>query len=245
MSDTAPPTAGRLARLWDSDLVWSFRHSPTTIVAAVVVLVIAVGALFAPMIAPTNPFDPATLDLMDGKTPPLSANEFTAHWFLLGTDDQGRDIFSAILYGARVSLLVGLASVAVSIVLGVGLGLIAGYQGGLIDSVIMRVADIQLTFPDLLVALLIFGVARGAVPVAEQERIAIPVLILSIGIAKWPQYARTVRGLTLVERNKDYVAAARVVGLPAATIMRRHILPNVVGPVLIIATLGLSLAIVT
>lgn len=242
---TNPPALGRLARAWDSDLVWSFRHSPTTIIAAVVVLIIAIGALFAPMIAPTNPFDPATLDLMDGKTPPLSANEFTAHWFLLGTDDQGRDIFSAILYGARVSLLVGVSSVVVSIVLGVGLGLIAGYKGGTIDSVIMRVADIQLTFPDLLVALMIFGVARGAVPVAEQERIAIPVLILSIGIAKWPQYARTVRGLTLVERSKDYVAAARVVGLPATTIMRRHILPNVVGPVLIIATLGLSLAIIT
>ncbi|TDT99186.1 peptide/nickel transport system permease protein [Azorhizobium sp. AG788] len=244
---TASPerTPNWFARAWDSDIGHSFRTSPVTMLAAFVVLVIALAALFAPWIAPTDPFDPASLNLMDGKTPPLTPSAFTGNEFLLGTDDQGRDVFSAILYGARMSLLVGLASVAVSIGLGVGLGLLAGYRGGWLDSLIMRVADIQLTFPDILVAMLIFGVARGAVPVTAQESIAIPVLILSIGVSKWPQYARTVRGLTLVERGKDYVAAARVVGLPQATIMRRHILPNVIGPVLVIATLGLSLAIIT
>ncbi|KPL51151.1 ABC transporter permease [Prosthecomicrobium hirschii] len=237
--------AGRLRRALDSDLFYSFRRSPLTVVAAVVVLVIGLAALLAPWIAPTDPFDPSSLDLMDGKTPPLKPNEFTGHTFLLGTDDQGRDVFSAILYGARISLLVGFASVVVSMAIGIALGLLAGYRGGWVDSVIMRVADVQLTFPDLLVALMIFGIARGALPIAAQEHMAIPVLILSIGIAKWPQYARTVRGVTMVERGKDYVQAARVVGLPAGKIMRRHILPNVLGPVLVIATLGLSLAIIT
>lgn len=237
--------AGRLRRALDSDLFYSFRRSPLTVVAAVVVLVIGLAALLAPWIAPTDPFDPSSLDLMDGKTPPLKPNEFTGHTFLLGTDDQGRDVFSAILFGARISLLVGFASVVVSMAIGIALGLLAGYRGGWVDSVIMRVADVQLTFPDLLVALMIFGIARGALPIAAQEHMAIPVLILSIGIAKWPQYARTVRGVTMVERGKDYVQAARVVGLPAGKIMRRHILPNVLGPVLVIATLGLSLAIIT
>jgi peptide/nickel transport system permease protein len=237
--------AGRLRRALESDLFYSFKRSPLTVVAAVVVLVIGLAALLAPWIAPSDPFDPSSLDLMDGKTPPLKPNEFTGHTFLLGTDDQGRDVFSAILYGARISLLVGVASVVVSMAIGIALGLLAGYRGGWVDSVIMRVADVQLTFPDLLVALMIFGIARGALPIAAQEHMAIPVLILSIGIAKWPQYARTVRGVTMVERGKDYVQAARVVGLPAGKIMRRHILPNVLGPVLVIATLGLSLAIIT
>lgn len=246
MSDApAAATPGRLARALDSDVFHSFKRSPVTILAALVVAVIGLAAVLAPWIAPTNPFDPSSLNLMDGKTPPMKANDFTGNVFLMGTDDQGRDVFSAILYGARISLLVGFASVAVSMLLGIGLGLIAGYRGGWADSVIMRVADIQLTFPDLLIALMIFGIARGVLPVSAQETVAIPVLILSIGISKWPQYARTVRGVTMVERGKDYVQAARVVGLPPGTIMRRHILPNVLGPVLVIATLGLSLAIIT
>jgi peptide/nickel transport system permease protein len=213
--------------------------------ATLVVVLLAAAAALAPWIAPSNPFDPSSLDLMDGKTPPLEPNAFTGRVFLMGTDDQGRDVLSTILYGSRISLMVGFASVLVSLTLGVGLGLLAGYRGGWVDSLIMRVADIQLTFPDIMIALMIFGVARGALPVAMQENVAIPVLILSIGIAKWPQYARTVRGVTLVERSKDYVAAARVVGLPSRLIMLRHILPNVIGPVLVIATLGLSLAIIT
>lgn len=240
---SSPPGAFR--RAWDSDIFWSFRHSPVTMAAAFVVLIVTVAAVFAPWIAPTTPFDPSTLNLMDGKTPPLTPNAFTGNVFLLGTDDQGRDVFSTILYGSRISLLVGFASVFVSMVMGVSLGLLAGYNGGWLDSLIMRVADIQLTFPDLLIALMIFGIARGALPIAVQESMAIPVLILSIGIARWPQYARTVRGVTMVERNKEYVQAARVVGLPPRKIMVRHILPNVLGPVLVIGTLGLSLAIIT
>ncbi len=239
------PAPGRLSHAWDSDLAYAFRRSPLTMLATLVVVLLAAAAALAPWIAPSNPFDPSSLDLMDGKTPPLEPNAFTGRVFLMGTDDQGRDVLSTILYGSRISLMVGFASVLVSLTLGVGLGLLAGYRGGWVDSLIMRVADIQLTFPDIMIALMIFGVARGALPVAMQENVAIPVLILSIGIAKWPQYARTVRGVTLVERSKDYVAAARVVGLPSRLIMLRHILPNVIGPVLVIATLGLSLAIIT
>lgn len=241
----APRPPGALRRAWDSDIFWSFRRSPVTMLAALVVTVIALAAVFAPFIAPTTPFDPSSLNLMDGKTPPMTPNAFTGNVFLMGTDDQGRDVFSTILYGSRISLLVGFASVFVSMLIGVTAGLLAGYKGGWLDSVIMRVADVQLTFPDILIALMIFGIARGALPIHVQESMAIPVLILSIGISKWPQYARTVRGVTLVERSKDYVQAARVVGLPPLKIMVRHILPNVLGPVLVIGTLGLSLAIIT
>ena len=234
----------RFARWFDSDLVWSFRHSPVVIVSAATVLLIVVAALLTPWIAPQNPFDPATLNLMDGKTPPLAANAFTGHTYLLGTDDQGRDVLSVILYGSRISLLVGFLSVLLSAVLGIALGLVAGYRGGFADGAIMRVADVQLTFPPILVALMIFGIVKAFLPPTLHQQAALPVLVLSIGLSGWPQYARTVRGVTMVERNKEYVQAARIIGLRPALIMWRHVLPNVTGPVLVIATLGLALAIV-
>lgn len=241
---TRPSLCERLEAAWDSDIAYSFRHSPVTIVAAFIVLLLLFGAIFGPWIAPQNPFDPGSLNLMDGKTPPLTPNMFTANVFVLGTDDQGRDVFSTILYGSRVSLFVGFAAVTFSMILGVSLGLIAGYRGGWLDSVIMRTADIQLTFESLLVALMIFGFTRTFIPPGSQNELAVPVLILAIGLAEWPQYARTVRSVTMVERNKEYVQAARVIGLHPAIIMTRHVLPNVLGPVLVIATLGLALAII-
>lgn len=235
---------GALARLLDSDLFHSFSRSPITVLSALVVLAILAAALLAPVIAPQNPFDPATLNLMDGFTRPMQANEFTGNVYWLGTDAQGRDLFSAILYGARVSILVGFAAVAFAAVLGITLGLVAGYRGGWVDSLIMRVADVQLSFPAILVALLVFGVFKGVVPPALHDKAAIYVLILAIGLSDWVQYARTVRSSTLAERNKEYVQAARVIGVPAPTILLRHILPNVMGPVLVIATIGLALAII-
>lgn len=235
---------GALARLLDSDLFHSFSRSPITVLSALVVLAILVAALLAPVIAPQNPFDPATLNLMDGFTRPMQANEFTGNVYWLGTDAQGRDLFSAILYGSRVSILVGFAAVAFAAVLGITLGLVAGYRGGWVDSLIMRVADVQLSFPAILVALLIFGVFKGVVPPALHDKAAIYVLILAIGLSDWVQYARTVRSSTLAERNKEYVQAARVIGVPAWSILLRHILPNVMGPVLVIATIGLALAII-
>ena len=236
--------SGWLRRAWEHDLAWSFRRSPVAVVAALLTLACVGGALLAPWIAPHNPFDSATLNLSDGFTPPAWTARGSAR-YLLGTDDQGRDVLSTIMYGARISLGVGLASVLFSAVLGVSLGLLSGYLGGRLDAFIMRVADIQLSFPAILIALLIDGVARVALPHALHDALAIYVLVLAIGVSGWVQYARTVRGSTLVERNKEYVQAARVIGRHPLAIMLRHVLPNVMGPVLVIATIHIATAIIT
>jgi peptide/nickel transport system permease protein len=237
-----PPSA--LWRVFDSDLWWSFRRSPVTVAAAVVALMIIGGALFAPWIAPHDPFDPATLSLLDASNPPawLEGGSWT---FPLGTDNQGRDVLSAILYGSRLSLFVGSSAVVLALLLGVMLGLLAGWRGGLTDTIIMRVADVKLSFPAILIALLIDGVARGVLPRDAQSEIAPYVLIAAIALSFWVQYARTVRASTLVERNKEYVQAARVIGVHPAKIVLGHLLPNVIGPVLVIATINLALAILT
>ncbi len=228
----------------DSDLWHGFVASKLTVAAAIVTAVLVFGALFADVIAPQNPFDPRSLSLMDGLTPPAWSAGGDPR-FLLGTDDQGRDLLSAILYGSRLSLLVGAASLALAMALGVGLGLLAGYLGGIVDAAIMRVAEVQLTFPAILIALLISGVARALLPPEDHGRIAIPVLILSIGLSTWVQFARTVRGSAMVERGKEYVQAARVTGLKPGRIMVRHVLPNVLNPVLVIATISLGNAVLT
>jgi peptide/nickel transport system permease protein len=202
------------------------------------------AAILAPWIAPHDPFDPGSLNLMDGFTPPGEPNAFTGNRFLLGTDDQGRDVFSTILYGARISLFVGFSAVLFAMVLGIALGLLAGWRGGWVDSLLMRIADVQLSFPSILIALLIFGVARGFIPPGMREQVAIWVLIVSIGLSDWVQYARVVRGATMVEKGREYVQAARVIGVHPVRIVLRHILPNVLGPVLVIATIGLALAII-
>jgi peptide/nickel transport system permease protein len=235
---------GRLRRAWGHDLAWSFRHSPVALLAAVLTLVCVGGALLAPWIAPHNPFDSATLNLSDGFTPPAWSAQGSSK-YLLGTDDQGRDVLSTILYGARISLGVGLAAVLFSAVLGVSLGLLSGYLGGRLDAFIMRVADIQLSFPAILIALLIDGVARVALPRELHDQLAVYVLVLAIGVSGWVQYARTVRGSTLVEKNKEYVQAARVIGRHPVAIMLRHVLPNVTGPVLVIGTIHIATAIIT
>ena len=227
------------ARLWGHDLAWRLRRSPVTIAAALLTLACVAAALFAPWLAPQNPFDPASLNLNEAFRAPGSAGH------LLGTDDQGRDLLSTIMYGARISLGVGLASVLLSLVLGVSSGLVAGYLGGRLDALVMRIADVQLSFPAILIALLVDGVARVALPAELQGSIAIPVLVLSIGVSGWVQYARTVRGLTLVEKEKEYVQAARVIGRRPLAIMAAHVLPNVTGPVLVIATIHIATAIIT
>ena len=234
----------RIKAMWQSDLAWTFRHSPVAMVSFVVVVLLVSGALLAPLIAPHDPFDPATLNLMNGFTAPGTPNAFTGESFWLGTDDQGRDVFSTILYGMRISLLVGFAAVLLGMVIGVTLGLIAGYRGGWTETIIMRVADVQLTFPAILVAMLIFGIAKGFTPVEYRDQIAIWVLILAIGLSDWVQFARVVRGATLVETKKEYVQAAQLIGRSGTAIMIRHILPNVLSPVLVIATISLALAII-
>ena len=231
-------------RFFDSDLFYSFRQSPVTVSAAVVTVVMALAALFAPWIAPYDPFDVATLNLLDNELPPVWLEG--GDWrFLLGTDTQGRDIVSTILYGLRISLLVGLASVLFAMILGISLGLISGYVGGATDAIIMRIADIKLTFPAILVALLVDGIARSLIPRELHEHLALFVVVFAIGFSAWVQYARTVRAVTMVEKSKEYVLAARVVSISPLRIMSRHILPNVMGPVLVIATINLALAVLT
>jgi len=232
-----------LARWLDSDVGYSFRTSPVAMVAAVIALVCVFCAVFAGWVSPHNPFDLATLELGDARLPPAWSAEGSSK-YLLGTDDQGRDILSAVIYGARISLIVGLVSVVLSVVVGVVLGLLAGFFGGWLDSFLMRVCDVMLSFPPILVALLIAGVGRALFPGAH-ESLAFGVLIISISLTGWVQYARTVRGSTLVERNKEYVQAARVTGVAPLRIMLRHVLPNVLGPVTVLATIQVATAIIT
>jgi len=239
----ATPSASALRGFFDGDVWHSFRSSPVAMAAAVVALFFFVCALFADFIAPHNPFDLATLELMDSLKPPTWVEGGEAK-YLLGTDGQGRDILSALMYGTRISLLVGIASVLLSIVIGVSLGLLAGFVGGRTDAFIMRLCDVMLSFPSILVALMISGVGRTLFPDAH-DTLAFIVLVLAIALTGWVQYARTVRGSTLVERNKEYVQAARVIGVGSLRIMRRHVLPNVLGPVLVLATIQVASAIIT
>ena len=234
----------RIGRFFDSDIWHSFIRSPLVILSAIVSIAFFAAALFAPWVAPYNPFDLASIDLLDSSLPPVWLEDGDPR-FLLGTDDQGRDILSTIIYGARISLFVSLAAVLFSMVLGITLGLISGYVGGRTDAIIMRIADVQLAFPAILIAMLIDGVVRGVLPRDLHGDIAIYVLIFAIGISGWVQYARSVRGSTLVEKNKEYVQAARVIGIGPVIILWRHVLPNVTGPVLVIATIHLAIAIIT
>jgi peptide/nickel transport system permease protein len=228
----------------DSDIAYSFRTSRTAVVAAVVLVLLFAAALLAPVLATQNPFDMSQLDLMSSELPPVWVGGGVPQ-HLLGTDTQARDLYSSILYGLRLSLLVGFASVALAAVIGITLGMIGGYFGGMVDGAIMRFADILLSFPAILVALLINGIARGILPPSQHASAAIWVLILAIGLTNWVQYARTVRGSTMVERGKEYVQAARVIGVTGPRIMLSHILPNVLGPVLVIMTINLGMAVLT
>ena len=239
--EAAPRT--RLERVRDSELWYSFTHSPVAMGAFVVTLIMVGAAVFAPLVAPHSPFDLSSVSLLDSLLPPAWAEGGDPR-FLLGTDDQGRDVFSTILYGGRISLAVGFFSVILAALIGILIGLVAGYAGGWLDTVLMRIADIQLSFPAILIALLIDGVARGVMPRETHDQLAIYVLILAIGLSFWVQYARTVRGSVMVEKSKEYVQAAQVIGLPDWLILWRHVLPNVMGPVLVIATIQLALAII-
>lgn len=228
----------------ESDLFWSFKHSPIAILALCVTVVLIFSALFAQFIAPFNPYDLASLDLMDAHIPP-SFSEDGDSQFWLGTDDQGRDLFSTIIYGLRLSLKIGMISVILSLVLGVTLGLISGFVGGRLDAFIMRVCDIMLSFPAILIALLIDGIARASLSQQMHDELAEPVLILAITLSGWVQYARTVRGQTLVEKQKDYVSAAKLIGASTFRILFKHLMPNVMSSVLVLATVHVGTAVIT
>jgi peptide/nickel transport system permease protein len=239
----APAQEGALRRALDSDLVYGFRQSPVTITAAIVAVVLVASALLCPWIAPHNPFDLASLSILDSQIPPAWISG--GNWeYPLGTDDQGRDVLSAVLYGMRVSIMVGFAAVLLALVAGVSLGLLAGFAGGWVDTLIMRICDVLLSFPAILIALLIDGIARSLLPHDQQDQIAFYVVVLAVTVLPSVQFARTVRGSTLVERNREYVQAARVIGVHPAAIALRHVLPNVAGPVLVIATINLAVAII-
>ncbi len=233
-----------LRAIRDSDIVYSFLRSKVTIAAATVTIIIVLAALLAPVLAPQDPYDLRQLSIIDSHIPPVWQKDGDAR-FLLGSDDQGRDVFSTILYGSRQSISIGVMATVFAAILGIALGLIAGYFGGTVDAFIMRAADIQATFPAILIAMLVDGTSRALFGSQRNDQVVFWVMVLSIGLSFWVQYARTVRGLTLVEKSKDYVLAARLIGIQPLLILFRHVLPNVVGPVLVIATINLALAIIT
>ena len=236
------PAPFGLQRFFGGDVWHSFKHSPTAMAAAFVAFVCVFCALFADIVAPHDTQNLATLELADARLPPAWEADGKRS-YVLGTDDQGRDILSALMFGSRISLFVGIASVFFSVLIGVTLGLLSGFVGGKLDALIMRVCDVMLSFPALLIALLIDGVGRALFPNAHAT-LAFAVLIVAISLTGWVQYARTVRGSTMVERNKEYVQAARVIGVSPLRIMRRHVLPNVMGPVLVLATIQVATAII-
>lgn len=233
----------RWQRLLDNDILWSFLHTPGAMIAAFVTVVALLAAFAAPWLAPYDPFDPSQISLWDGKLPPAWV-EGGSSAYILGTDNQGRDMLSTILYGGRLSIIVGLVAVFLGMLLGVTLGVISGFIGGKVDAVIMRIADVQLTIPGILLAILINGICRAILPLDMREDFAIYVVIIAIGLTDWPQFARVARGATMVEAQKEYVQSARVIGLPGWLIMIRHILPNTLRPILVIATIGLALAVI-
>ena len=245
MSEISKPTPP-LPTGWkasDSPVKRAFAKSRLVQVATGILLLLVLATVFAPWLSLHNPFDPANLDLMDAFTPPWSQG-MGEMFYPLGADDQGRDVYSAILYGLRMSVFVGVSAVALSLIIGVPLGLIAGYAGGWFDTLLMRIADVQLTFPVILVALLIFGIARGLLPEGYRDDMAVFVIIVAIGLSDWVQYARTVRGAVMVEKQKDYVLAAQLIGRSQTAILTKHILPNMLAPILVIATISFAHAIV-
>jgi len=230
-------------KIIDSDIFFSFKKSPTAIISSLILVIIFFCSFFVVIIEPYNPFDPSSLSLMDAFTPP-SWSEGGTRNFILGTDGQGRDMLSTILYGSRISLIVGFSAILFSLILGVALGLTAGYFGGRYEMFVMRITDVQLTIPSILMALLVDGIARGIISRELHDQMAIYVLIFAIGISEWPQFARVSRAATLVEKNKDYVSASTIIGVSNLMIMLRHILPNILRPILVIGTIGLALAII-
>ncbi len=234
----------KLKTFLHSNFMYNFLRDPVAVGSFAVFAVIALAGLLAPLAAPHDPYDTATIDVMDSELPPAWMDGGEDR-FLLGTDNQGRDMLSTILYGARVSLLIGVGAVALQAVIGIGIGLVAGYRGGRLDSLLMRVADVQLSFSTYMVAIFFGAIFQAAFGVGAYAQIAIPFLIFVIGLAEWPQYARTVRASVLGEKKKEYVEAARVIGLPPTRIMVRHILPNAMTPVLVISTVQVANAIMS
>ncbi len=234
----------RRQKLKESYLLYSFKRDKVAMVSFAILAILLFAALFAPLLAPYNPYDPTVIDIMDAELPPSWMEEGESRFFL-GTDIQGRDLVSTMLYGLRISVLIGIGAVILQAVIGIGVGLTAGYLGGKIDAVLMRIADVQLSFSTLMVAIIVSAIVQLSFGVGRYEQLAVPILIVIIGIAEWPQYARTVRASVLGEKNKEYVEAARVIGLDSKRIMFSHILPNTLSPVLVISTVQVANAVMS
>ncbi|HIF9186384.1 TPA: ABC transporter permease [Photobacterium damselae] len=244
MSEQVITTPSRWQRFKQSDFLYFFRKDKVAMVSFAIFMAFATMAVFAPFIAPTNPYDLSSIDIMDAELPPSWMDEGDKR-FTLGTDDQGRDIFSTILYGSRLSLTIGLLAVGLQLILGVIIGLSAGYFGGRIDNFLMRIADVQLSFSTMMVAIIISAIFRTALGSELYAQYAVVMLVVIIGIAEWPQYARTIRASVLAEKKKEYVEAAKVMGFRAPRIMFRHILPNCLSPILVISTVQVANAIMS
>ncbi|MGH1467050.1 MAG: ABC transporter permease [Cognatishimia sp.] len=245
MSDfTNPNQQSRIAKIMDSGMMYSFRRNPVALGSFAVFFVIALMAFLAPIIAPYNPYDPSQIDLMNSEYPPVWVDGALPE-FVLGTDDQGRDLWSTILYGTRLSILIGVCAVALQAFLGISIGLIAGYVGGRTDNLLMRLADIQLSFSTLMVAIIFLAVTQALFGSETFNRYAVFFLIAVIGVAEWPQYARTVRATVLAEKKKEYIDSARVLGFGPLRIMLRHILPNSLSPIFVISTVQVANAIIS
>ncbi|HIF9310310.1 TPA: ABC transporter permease [Photobacterium damselae] len=244
MSEQVITTPSRWQRFKQSDFLYFFRKDKVAMVSFAIFMAFATMAVFAPFIAPTNPYDLSSIDIMDAELPPSWMDEGDER-FTLGTDDQGRDIFSTILYGSRLSLTIGLLAVGLQLILGIIIGLSAGYFGGRIDNFLMRIADVQLSFSTMMVAIIISAIFRTALGSELYAQYAVVMLVVIIGIAEWPQYARTIRASVLAEKKKEYVEAAKVMGFRAPRIMFRHILPNCLSPILVISTVQVANAIMS
>ena len=231
-------------KIYDTDIGYSFFNSKIAIISSSIFLIIFLCSFLAEIVAPYDPFDPLNISLMDAFIPPVWSEGGNANFFL-GTDQQGRDMFSTMIYGSRISLIVGFSSIIFAMILGVSLGITAGYMGGRYETIVMRLTDVQLTIPSILMALLVDGIARAIISKSMHDEMAIYVLIFAIGISEWPQFARVTRASTLVEKNKEYISASKIIGLSNILIMFKHILPNILRPILVIATIGLALAIIT
>ena len=231
-------------KIYNTDIGYSFFNSKIAIISSSIFLIIFLCSFLAEIIAPYDPFDPLNISLMDAFIPPVWSEGGNANFFL-GTDQQGRDMFSTMIYGSRISLIVGFSSIIFAMILGVSLGITAGYIGGRYETLVMRLTDVQLTIPSILMALLVDGIARAIISKSMHDEMAIYVLIFAIGISEWPQFARVTRASTLVEKNKEYISASKIIGLSNILIMFKHILPNILRPILVIATIGLALAIIT
>ncbi|RRC98239.1 ABC transporter permease [Amphritea balenae] len=237
-------TVSNWQRFRQSHFWHSFCIDKVAQISFLVFVAYVIAALLAPLMAPFDPYDPGSIDIMNSELPPSWQEEGDAT-FWLGTDAQGRDLWSTILYGTRVSLMIGICAVMLQAFLGICIGLVAGYVGGKVDSLLMRLADVQLSFSTMMVAIIVLAVFQATFGTQLYQELAMVMLILVIGIAEWPQYARTVRASVLAEKEKEYVDAARVMGLRAPRIMFRHILPNTLSPILVISTVQVANAIIS